>query len=79
LIGTIRREYLDRAFFCNAVDLEWKLVEFGNYYNAYRVHRLLDGTTPAQHARASVPAPASLGHHAWQQHCRGLFQTPIAA
>jgi hypothetical protein len=28
---------------------------------------------------ASLPAPASLGRHAWRQHCRGLFQTPIAA
>ena len=79
LIGTIRREYLDRAFFWNAVDLERKLVEFGDYYNAYRVHRSLDGTTPAQRARARLPPHASLGRHAWQQHCRGLFQTPIAA
>jgi putative transposase len=79
LIGTIRREYLDRAFFWNAVDLERKLVEFGDYYNAYRVHRSLDGSTPAQRARARLPPHASLGRHAWQQHCRGLFQTPIAA
>jgi hypothetical protein len=29
----------------------------------------------------SVPyaAPASLDRHAWRQHCRGLFQTLIAA
>jgi len=79
LIGTIRREYLDRAFFWNGVDLERKLVEFGDYYNAYRVHRSLDGTTPAQRACASLPAPGSFGRHAWHQHCRGLFQTPIAA
>src|ERR1019366_10640871 len=45
LIGTVRREYLDRTFFWNAVELERKLVEFGDYYNAYRVHRSLDGTT----------------------------------
>ena len=48
LIGTIRREYLDRAFFWNAVDLARKLREFADYYNAYRVHRSLDGKTPAQ-------------------------------
>ena len=28
LIGTIRREYLDRIFFWNAQDLERKLVDF---------------------------------------------------
>ena len=79
LIGTIRREYLDRALFWNAVDLARKLGEFRDYYNVHRVHRSLDGTTPAQRARAPSPAPAALDHYAWQQHCRGLFQIPIAA
>jgi putative transposase len=79
LIGTIRREYLDRAFFWNAVDLARKLGEFREYYNAHRVHRSLDGTTPAQRAGTSTPAPASLDRHAWRQHCRAVFQTPIAA
>ena len=79
LIGTIRREYLDRVFFWNALDLARKLGEFRDYYNAHRVHRSLDGTTPAQRTGGSSPAPASLDHHAWRQHCRGLFHTPIAA
>ena len=78
LIGTIRREYLDRVFFWNAVDLARKLGEFRDYYNEHRVHRSLGGTTPAQRAAAWSPAPTSLDHHAWQQHCRGLFQTRIA-
>src|SRR5258706_13390961 len=47
LIGTIRREYLDRAFFWNAADLVRKLNEFRSYYNAHRVHRSIDGTPPA--------------------------------
>ena len=79
LIGTIRRKYLDRAFFWNAVDLARKLREFADYYNAYRVHRSLDGKTPAQRDGASLHAPSSLGRYAWRQHCRGLFHTPIAA
>ena len=79
LIGTIRREYLDRMFFWNAVDLTRKLGEFRDYYNADRVHRALAGSTPAQRAGAPSPVPASLDHYAWQQHCRGLFHTPIAA
>jgi transposase InsO family protein len=79
LIGTIRREYLDRMFFWNAGDLARKLGEFRDYYNADRVHRALVGSTPAQRAGALCPAPAALDHYAWQQHCRSLFQTPIAA
>lgn len=79
LIGTIRREYLDRVFFWNAVDLARKLDQFRNYYNEHRVHRSLAGITPANRAGASSPPNASLDHYAWQQHCRGLFQTPVAA
>ena len=33
LIGTVRREYLDRVFFWNALDLVRKLGEFIDYYN----------------------------------------------
>jgi putative transposase len=79
LIGTVRREYLDRVFFWNVADLMRKLEAFRDYYNASRVHRSLDGATPAQRTGAKPPAPAALDQYAWQQHCRGLFQTPIAA
>jgi transposase InsO family protein len=79
LIGTIRREYLDRIFFWNALDLTRKLGEFTAYYNANRVHRSLDGTTPAQRSGAPSPTPAILHCYAWQQHCRGLFQLPLIA
>ena len=79
LIGTIRREYLDHIFFWNVADLTRKLAEFRDYYNNYRAHRSLDGATPAQRADGSTPAPAALDHYVWRQHCRGLFQIPIAA
>jgi putative transposase len=79
MIGTIRREYLDSMFFWNAADLTRKLGEFRDYYNAHRVHRALAGSTPAQRAGAPSPAAAALDDYAWRQHCRGLFQTPIAA
>ena len=79
LIGTIRREYLNHMFFWNAVDLARKLEDFRNYYNAHRVHRSLEGTTPAQRAGASSPLLADFNRYRWQQHCRGLFWTPIAA
>ena len=79
LIGTVRREFLDCVFFWNAVDLARKLGEFRDYYNARRVHRSLDGTTPAQRTAGSAAPPATLDHYVWQQHCRGLFQLPLAA
>jgi hypothetical protein len=79
LIGTIRREYLARVFFWNSIDLMWKLEAFRVYYNAHRVHRALAGSTPTQRTGAPSPAPAALDGYAWQQHCRGLFQTAIAA
>src|ERR1700726_3451131 len=46
LIGTIRHELLDRAFFWNATVLARKLDEFRTYYNTQRVHRALDGIPP---------------------------------
>src|SRR5438876_2182698 len=81
LIGTVRREYLDHLFFWNAIDLARKLDAFADYYNAHRVHRSLDGTTPARRAcvSSSPPACAALHQYAWKQHCRGLFHTPIPA
>src|SRR5206468_10876606 len=60
LIGTVRREYLDRIFFWNAIDLSRKLDAFANYYNAHRVHRSLGGTTPAQRAAHLPHRPRSL-------------------
>ena len=79
LIGTIRREYLDRAFFWSGADLTRKLDEFKDYYNTHRVHRSLDGTTPAQKSGESSCVTAKLDYYGWRQHCRGLFQTPIVA
>ena len=79
LIGTIRREYLDRLFFWNVVDLARKLGEFKTYYNGSRCHQSLRGGTPSEKSGKLARQCASLGRYAWQQHCHGLFQTPIAA
>ena len=32
LIGTVRREYLDRTLFWTPADLETKLIDFQHYY-----------------------------------------------
>jgi putative transposase len=37
LIGTIRREYLDRVLFSNQLDLQRELDDFKVYYNERRV------------------------------------------
>ena len=79
LIGTVRCECLDHVLFWNASDLGRKLTEFKNYYNGHRVHSSLNGKTPEQMSSDLLPAPAQLEQFAWMSHCRGLFQTPVAA
>lgn len=79
LIGTIRREYLDRVFFWNAVDLERKLDTFLQYYNHARVHQSLGGNAPGEMSDIHQSHAAQLSNYSWISHCNGLFQTPIAA
>jgi transposase InsO family protein len=55
LIGTVRREYLDRLFFWNSVDLTRKLEAFRDYYNEFRVHRSL--TAPRPHNELACRRP----------------------
>ena len=38
LIGTLRRECLDRTLFWTTTDLEAKLLDFQHYYNEHRTH-----------------------------------------
>ena len=78
LIGTIRRECLERTLFWTAADLEMKLLDFQPYYNGHRTHAGLAGRTPEPSFDAGS-ARASVSSYRWQPHCRGLFQTPIAA
>lgn len=79
LIGTIRREYLDHTLFWNAIDLERKLSDFQSYYNHHRTHSSLGGDTPAEVAGGVSKSPINLDNFNWQDHCRGLYQLPIAA
>ena len=75
LIGTLRRECVDQLLFWSASDLEDTLVAFQDFYNAHRAHASLDGRTPVP-IRKDV---ARLDRYRWDAHCRGLYQTPIAA
>jgi putative transposase len=77
LIGTIRREYLDRTLFWTTADLETKLGDFKDYYNGCRTHSALAGRVPSSPTGPSTQA--KLGFHQWRRHCGGLYQTPMAA
>jgi putative transposase len=76
LIGTIRRECLDQSLFWRATDLELKLSAFKRYYNGYRSHDSLKGETPI---KTRESRGIGFKSYRWQEHCRGLYQTPIAA
>ena len=76
LIGTVRREYLDRTLFWTPADLETKLIDFQHYINEHGTHAGLDGRLPDSNEPAS---PISFASYRWQKHCRGLYQTPVAA
>jgi hypothetical protein len=55
-----------------------KLLDFQRYFNRHRTHAGLGGLTPEQHTREDM-ARANVGTYRWRVHCRGLYQTPIAA
>jgi putative transposase len=78
LIGTVRREYLDRTLFWTTVDLERKLIDFQHYYNRHRTHAGLEGRLPEPSMDASA-SPIPFDSYTWRSHCRGLYQTAIAA
>ena len=78
LIGTIRRECLDRTLFWTSADLENKLLDFRTYFNLHRTHTSREGRTPDQDPKRPRLL-ADLNCYRWQPHCRGLYQTPIAA
>jgi Integrase core domain len=76
LIATIRPECLDESLFWTATDLELKLSAFKGYYNEYRCHHALEGRTPIETPESKG---AEIRSPQWKKHCRGLYQTPIAA
>jgi hypothetical protein len=76
LVGTLRRECLDRTLFWTTEDLEAKLREFQKYFNEHPTHAGLEGRLPDSGGSGS---PISFASHRRQKHCRGLYQTPIAA
>lgn len=76
LIGSVRRELLDQAFFWTATDLENKLRDYQSYYNERRTHSGRGGAIPVELADRKVIA---INQYRWGRHCRGLYQLPAAA
>ena len=79
VIGTIRRDYLIHLPFWNSLDLERKLGEFKDYYNNHRTHAALSGQPPTKCCQQADEVCVNINNYDWQEHCRGLFYTPVAA
>ena len=76
LVGTLRRECLDRTLFWTTANLEGKLREFQKYFNEHRTHAGIEGRLPDSGGPA---APISFASYRGQKHCSGLYRTPIAS
>lgn len=79
LIGSVRREILDKTFYWNTCDLQNKLELFQNYYNEARCHYGIEGVTPLKKADEPSDTVVSIDNYRWKKHCQGLFELPIAA
>lgn len=79
VIGTIRREFLDKLLFFGINDLEKKLEDFKIYYNEGRVHSSLIFLTPEEKALNVQQEAILLENITWKSHCKGMYKVPIAA
>ena len=77
-VGIIRREYLDQIIFWNQRDLEEKLEEFRDYYNAHRVRQPLNLKTPEENAGKGPPTHAELSNFEWRSQFNGLIHSSMA-
>ena len=79
VIGTTRREFLDKLVFFGISDLEKKLEDFKMYYNEGRVHSSLTFLTPGEKAENAHPEVISLENVKWKSYCKGMYKVPMAA
>jgi hypothetical protein len=82
LIGSVRREMLDKTLFWNANDLQSKLELYRRYYNKERCHHGIDGMIPLKKVKKAdglSSALVSIDNYRWKKHCHGLFELPITA
>jgi hypothetical protein len=76
LIGSVRKEMPDQTFFWTVTDLENTLQAYQRYYTESRTHSGRGGVTPIDDSGRKV---VNINEYRWKQHCRGLFQLPMAA
>ena len=62
MIGTLRREVLDRLLIVDEHHLRWVLTEYLRHYNTARPHRSPGQLTPAQ-AGTCPPRPVNFAEH----------------
>jgi transposase InsO family protein len=72
LVGTLRRECLDRVIVLGEAHLRWVLAEYVQYYNTERPHRSLALETPVRRPRSAIGpirARSVLGglHHVYER------------
>jgi hypothetical protein len=77
-LGPYAENAPDCTLFGTTTDLEAKLLDFRHYYNGHRTHAGRNGHPPVTGVNADRSL-ANLSCYRWQKHCRGLYQTPMAA
>jgi hypothetical protein len=85
LVGTLRRECLDRTLIWTTADLEAKLREFQKYFNEHRTHAGLEGSLPdpggpasqlKRSESATLAVPTSTG---WRVACARRISATTAS
>jgi len=79
VIGTTRREFLDKEIIWGPSDLKNKLDKFQSYYNRDRVHYSLEGKTPAGFTEGKEKIPLNINNYFWKSTCGGRYELPAAA
>lgn len=79
LIGTVRRELLDRVLVFNSIDLQRKLDNYIHYYNESRAHSALDSNTPETKTHLLKNNALNLHSYQWESFCNKLFMLPCPA
>ena len=52
---------------------------YKEYYNSDRVHRAHDGVPPNEKNLGAGRKVPRMDDYRWEEHCRGLYQLPVAA